>query len=332
MENRKKDHIELALTSRTGGIEKDNRFDYEPMLAPHPNNISHETDFLGFKLKVPLWVSSMTGGTKMAGIINRNLARACNEFGMGMGLGSCRIIMEDDTYFEDFNVKNIIGNEYPLFANLGIAQVELLIKEKATGKIPDLLGKLRADGLVVHVNPMQEWVQPEGDRLGMPPLEVIERLTNLVDTKIIVKEVGQGMGPDSLHQLLQLNIDAIEFAAFGGTNFAKVELERSSDMQKEMYLPFTKIGNTAEEMLLTVNGLASIKRDYHCRNLIISGGIKNFLDGYYYINRSKIPAIYGQASAFLKYARDDYDRLREYVSYQIQGLSLAKAYLKVKEE
>jgi isopentenyl-diphosphate delta-isomerase len=331
MENRKKDHIELALTSRTGAIDKDNRFDYEPLLAAHPDDISHETDFLGFKLKAPLWVSSMTGGTKMAGIINRNLARACNEFGMGMGLGSCRIIMEDDTYFEDFNVKDIIGDKYPLFANLGIAQVELLIKEKATGKIPVLLDRLKADGLVVHVNPMQEWVQPEGDRLGMPPAEVIECLTGLIDTRIIVKEVGQGMGPGSLRQLLQLKIDAIEFAAFGGTNFAKVELERSSDMQKEMYLPFTTIGNTAGEMLSALNELATENEGYSCKNLIISGGVKNFLDGYYYINRSKIPAIYGQASAFLKYARDDYDTLREYMNYQLKGLSLAKAYLKVKK-
>ena len=166
----------------------------------------------------------MTGGTKLAGTINRNLAMACNEFGMGMGLGSCRIIMEDDTYFEDFNMRAIIGDDLPLWANLGIAQIEELVGKKQEDKAAELVEKLRADGLIIHVNPMQEWFQPEGDILTCPPLDTIKRFLDSFSVPVIVKEVGQGMGPESLRELLQLPLQAIEFAAFGGTNFARVEL------------------------------------------------------------------------------------------------------------
>ena len=98
LEKRKKDHIEMALNSHTPGNMQDPRFHYEPMLAAHPDNTDLGIRILDRDLKVPMWVSSMTGGTREAGTINRNLARACREFGMGMGLGSCRILMDDERY------------------------------------------------------------------------------------------------------------------------------------------------------------------------------------------------------------------------------------------
>ncbi|MDX5320202.1 MAG: isopentenyl-diphosphate delta-isomerase, partial [Bacteroidota bacterium] len=99
--DRKKDHIELAFASRLAADACDPRFYYEPMLAPHPKKQAIvPTLFLGKMFRFPLWVSSMTGGTKEAGTINRNLAQAAKAFGFGMGLGSCRIILEDDTYLK----------------------------------------------------------------------------------------------------------------------------------------------------------------------------------------------------------------------------------------
>lgn len=190
MEERKKGHIELALNSQTFKDTLDDRFDYEPLFSPHPSGPPDPFNFLGNKLKVPFWVSSMTGGTKMADIINRNLARACNEFGMGMGLGSCRIIMDDDKYFEDFNVRSIIGDDYPLYANLGIAQIEALLESGMLDKVRILLDRLRADGLVVHVNPLQEWCQPGRDHFRNPPIDTLNKLLDEADFRIIVKEVG----------------------------------------------------------------------------------------------------------------------------------------------
>jgi len=327
MEERKKDHIDLALDSQTLKNTVDERFDYEPLLNPHPGGSPEPFDFLGKKLNIPLWVSSMTGGTKMAGTINRNLARACHEFGMGMGLGSCRIIMDDDTYFEDFNVRPIIGDDYPLYANLGIAQIEEFIGSNSLDRIRSLLDRLQADGLVVHVNPLQEWCQPGGDRFRSAPIATLKRLLDQTDFRVIVKEVGQGMGPESLRALLKLPLEAIEFAAFGGSNFTLVELDRSAPAMKAFYEPLISLGHTAEEMVDMVNHIFDTEPEILCRQLIISGGIKTFLDGFYLVKKSRLPAIYGQASGFLMHARENYESLQEYVAYQVKGWQLAEAYL-----
>ncbi len=330
MEDRKKDHIELAFRSRTGSENRDRRFYYEPMLSPHPTGIDKDFDFGGKKLKVPLWVSSMTGGTELAGKINGNLAKACREFGMGMGLGSCRILLENDRHFSDFDMRGEIG-DMPLFANLGIAQVENLIRTNGTARIESLVSRLRADGLVVHVNPLQEWFQPEGDRLKDAPLETIKVLLSKVQFPVIVKEVGQGMGYQSLRALLELPLLAVEFGAFGGTNFARLELLRDPSANAALFEPLTKVGHDALQMTDMANRIYA-EDTVNTRHLIISGGIENFLDGYYLIGRSKMPAIYGQASSFLKYAKESYAKLHEYVGQQVKGLEMAYSYLKIREE
>ena len=327
MEERKKDHIDLALNSQTLIDTLDDRFDYEPMLNPHPGGSPEPFDFLGKKQNIPLWISSMTGGTELAGKINMNLARACHEFGMGMGLGSCRIIMGDDTYFEDFNLRPIIGEDYPLYANLGIAQIEEFIESNTVDRIQTLLDRLQADGLIIHVNPLQEWCQPGGDHFRKAPIDTIKRLLDKTDFRVIVKEVGQGMGPESLRALMKLPLEAIEFAAFGGTNFALVELARSTPAMKAHYEPLTSVGHTAEEMVDLANHIFDTEPEILCRRLIISGGIKTFLDGFYLVKKSRLPAIYGQASGFLMHAMENYETLQEYVAYQVKGWQLAEAYL-----
>ena len=329
MEERKKDHIELAFKSQITKDDVDKRFFYEPVLSAHPDGIPGVFYLAGKKQKVPLWVSSMTGGTKMAGTINRNLARVCKEFGMGMGLGSCRIILNDNSYFADFDMRNEIGDDLPFFANLGIAQLEELIENNETGRINHLIEKLRADGLVIHVNPLQEWFQPEGDRLKKSPLETIITILEKVKYPLIVKEVGQGMGYHSLRALLELPLEAVEFAAFGGTNFAKLELMRSTGPVTELFEPLTRVGHDAFDMVDLVNLIAS-EGKVKCKSLIISGGIKNYLDGYYLTQKSVLPSIYGQASGFLKYARESYEELREYVEFQVKGLELAYTYLRLR--
>ena len=330
LENRKKDHIELAFKSQTLRAELDNRFHYEPMLSAHPSGGLKPFTILGREHRVPLWVSSMTGGTKLAGQINRNLAMACNEFGMGMGLGSCRVILDDDTYLDDFNMRGLIGEHLPLWANLGIAQIEELVERKQENKASELVDKLSADGLIVHVNPMQEWFQPEGDILSYAPLETIKRFLDRFPYPVIVKEVGQGMGPDSLRELFQLPLQAIEFAAFGGTNFARVELQRDEASERALFEPLSTIGEVAGDMLGYVNRIVESQSTV-CKEVIISGGIRSFLDGYYLIRKSKLPALYGMASSFLKHAMEEYEPLRTFVQAQIKGLEMAYAYLTIRE-
>lgn len=331
--SRKKDHIEMAFQSQVGAPELDQRFYYEPMLAAHPAPGSLPLlNFAGKTLRTPVWVSSMTGGTKLAGTINRNLARACGEFGMGMGLGSCRQLLYSNEYLPDFDVRDFIGADLPLYANLGVAQVERLLYAQELDRIRDLLGRLRADGLIVHVNPLQEAMQPEGDRFAHPPLETIKNLLKKADFPVIVKEVGQGFGPASLRELMQLPLAAIEFAAAGGTNFAKLELLRSDPEKIQVFAKIATVGHSAGEMLDFANLLyGSLGKYRKVDNLILSGGVRDFLDGYYLIRKSKLPAVYGQASGFLKHARGEYEELRVYVEAQIRGLELAYAFLTLKD-
>ena len=310
------------------------RFFYEPLLAAHPKEGSWPSfSFSGKKMKNPIWVSSMTGGTAKAKHINQNLARVCKEFGFGMGLGSCRPLLENNDRFADFDIRPIIGEEQLLFANIGIAQLEILIAKNKVVLLSRMVKLLRADGLIIHVNPFQEWLQPEGDQFQEPPIITIKRIIDaLPDLAIIVKEVGQGMGKESLKTLLQLPITAIDFAAYGGTNFAKLELLRSSQKQQEAYTFLANIGHTAEDMTeMTKQLINELGNKVRCRQFIISGGIQNFLDGYYHIKKLGHNSIYGQASAFLRYAQGDYETLRTFATTQIRGLELAEAYLRVRE-
>jgi isopentenyl-diphosphate delta-isomerase len=331
MERRKKEHINLAILSQASASTHDDRFNYEPLLNAHPKITPKPFPFLSKTMMYPIWISSMTGDTEYAKIINTNLAKVCHEFGLGMGLGSCRILLNSNEFIENFDLRDIIGPDYPFYANLGISQIEKAVLQKDVSNILNMVKRLRADGLIIHVNPIQEWLQPEGDHLSLSPLQSIKEFLNLTDLRIIVKEVGQGFGPASLLELMKLPLEAIEFGAFGGTNFAKVELQRSMPSVRQLLKPLSIVGNTAAQMTDDINYIIDHEKGTKCKQIIISGGIRSFLDAYYLMSKSKIPAIYGQAATFLKYAID-YEQLKEFVQFQIKGLEMATAYLRIKND
>lgn len=330
--SRKKDHIELAFQSQIAAGKLDERFYYEPLLSGHPQpGAKADFAFLQKQMQVPIWVSSMTGGTELAHTINHNLACACREFGMGMGLGSCRGLLYSNERLADFDLRQTIGSELPFYANLGVAQVEQLLERKETWRAEKLIEMLRADGLIIHVNPFQEWLQPEGDHFSQAPVETIKAF--LAETKIplIVKEVGQGMGKESLKALFELPLEAIDFAASGGTNFAQLELLRSQEGKLAIYQKLAHIGHSAEDMVgITNEVIEELGAERKCHQVIISGGVKDFLDGYYLMNSLHLSSVYGQASGFLKHARGDYQTLYDYVSAQVDGLAIAQAYLRIR--
>jgi len=329
MKDRKKEHIELASKSQTNEEFQDKRFVYEPLLSAHPDKPLPTTILAGKKLRAPLWISSMTGGTDEARTINKRLAHTAVKHGLGMGLGSCRKLLDDKARLADFDMRPILGSEAPLFANLGIAQIEKLVLKDRVEEINQLLKLLDADGLMLHVNPLQEWFQPEGDRLVQSPIETIKLLLEKIDAPVVVKEVGQGMGPESLRALLRLPLEGIEFGAFGGTNFARLEMLRNPNASENLYNPLVTVGNTADDMLGWVNEAADEIASFNGK-IIISGGIRTYLDAYYYLQKSKLPALVGMASGFLKPARESQQALDVFTQEIIEGLHMAYAYVRVR--
>lgn len=315
----------MAQDSQTHGSLRDERFNYEPMLSAHPENIKSLTHFGRWSFSFPLWVSSMTGGADHARTINSRLAAACEEFSLGMGLGSLRPLLDDRQSRADFDVKHLMPSR-PLFGNLGIAQMETLLAARETQKVHDLVGELKLDGLIIHVNPLQEWFQPQGDRFKHPPLETIENFLSTTSYPIIVKEVGHGMGPRSLEALMKLNLFALEFGSFGGTNFSLLESKRGSESNGFVY-----VGHTASEMIQSVLKIQKTSTSIKTKNFIISGGVKDVLTGYALCQQ--LPhSLMGMANSILTPARSGEKELREFLTSQRDQYALAEAFLKVREE
>lgn len=303
----------------------DSRFDYEPLFFTHPTaETCWPLTFLEQKLNYPIWISSMTGGTNFAHQINVNLARLCGKYKLGMGLGSCRSLLTSDERLADFNVREHLGNQ-PYYANLGLAQVEQLVLDNKSHKIDELVRKLQADGLIIHLNPLQEWFQPEGDRYSISPLETLRKFLDKTTTSVIVKEVGQGLGPKSLKALLELPIKGIEFGAFGGTNFSLLESLRAKNAEDK--LPFIHVGHTAQEMIEVLNAFPHNNKEF-----IISGGIKNILDGYELKMKFKHNAVIGMAHAFLAPAMESFESLENFFLSLRESLLTAKGILSIREE
>lgn len=328
--SRKEDHIDMAFRSACDKANVDQRFHYEPMLSGHTRqDLDLSVTIAGKKMSYPLWISSMTGGTEKAKTINHNLAKLCGAYGLGMGLGSCRQLLYEDKRMNEFDIRELMPDS-PLMINLGIAQVEELLAKGETSIIRNLVSRLDADGLIIHINPLQEWMQPEGDRIQLAPIDTVKALLSEADYPIIVKEVGQGFGMESLKALLSLPIAALDLAGYGGTNFSKLELLRSDELRHASFKGVLDLGHTCEEMISNINALyRSEPQLIKCKQLIISGGVKGFLDGYYLMQKSTLPAIYAQASGFLRHALD-YEQLKKYLELELEGLKMSHALLKVK--
>lgn len=322
---RKGDHIELAQNARTPAASVDSRFNYEPLFFVHPpleERWKHV--FLGKELDYPLWVSSMTGGAQHARVINENLAKLCGEFKLGMGLGSCRALLSDDSHLDQFQVRKFLGDQ-PLFANIGIAQLEELVLQCKTESLHEVVRKVEADGLMIHINPLQEWFQPEGDRFKVSPLQTLKRFLENVSYPIMVKEVGQGFGPRSLKALLELPLAGIEFGAYGGTNFTLLESLRAAP--DETKRPMIHVGHTALEMVEILNALPTRNKEF-----IISGGVKSMLDVFQLKTKLKANSIVGMASGFLEHSLNDYSELRSYFLRSREMLLTSKGLLELREE
>lgn len=330
IEKRKSDHIQLAFRHQVSSSHLNNEgLFYEPLFGKHPSQpYLLNCSFGHFSLGSPLWISSMTGGAEHAQKINQRLAKAAGHFRLGLALGSCRALLENpDKFFGDYDVKHLIGEGLPYFANFGVAQIQQEMEKDGLERMFALLRGLGVNGIVVHVNPLQEWFQMGGDFFCRAPLDTIKDFLEVAPLPVIVKEVGHGMGPRSLQALMELPLLAIEFGAFGGTNFSTLERERAEQKQRD---PLCFVGHSAEEMVEFVNVISASSSEFSCRRFIISGGVQNFLQAHQLISRCPHQAIVGMAVNFLRPAMLGESELFEYIEQFNRGLSMAREFIEVK--
>ncbi len=346
---RKTDHLDLAAKSQVLGDLGDSELPlyYEPLLGKFP--AKNEYSFPSFpspfffeKLKAPLWISSMTGGTESAELINKRLALAAGKFGLGFGLGSCRSLIgkgKKNSNFNDFNVRSEIGESGVLFANLGIAQIAILLEEKREEEVLELMSLLGADGFFIHVNPLQEWIQPEGDHINRPIgesiLEFSEFFKRHSKKLLFIKEVGQGFGPQSLKIALGAPcIDGVELAGRGGTNFSRLESLRlqskagTQSSRRELEI----LGHSNVEMCGFIANIATeSSAEVKNKSIIFSGGIRSYLDGYALMKKASQfwqgPLLYAKAYPFLEKAKEGQESLNNYIEEELRGLALAREFL-----
>lgn len=273
-QTRKADHLRVCLEEdvqchqTTTGLE---HYRFRHCCLPELDyaDINLSTVFLGKPLAAPLLISSMTGGTELARLINYRLAAAAQHYGIAMGVGSQRVAIENPQVGSTFTVRSV-APDILLFANLGAVQLNYEYGLEECLRAVDLL---EADALVLHLNPLQECVQTRGDTNFRSLLTKIAVLCQKLPVPVIAKEVGNGISASMAEKLLAVGVSAIDVAGAGGTSWARVESERATDLrQRRLGQTFADWGIPTAECVATVRAVAPDLP------LIASGGLRNGLD------------------------------------------------------
>lgn len=181
--------------------------------------VTTATEVLGWRLSSPLFISCMTGGTQAAHRINCSLAETAEELGIALGLGSARVLLERPEALSSFAVRELAPS-VPLFANLGAVQLNRGVTSDDCRRLVAMLG---ADALVLHLNALQEALQPEGDTCFAGLLGRIQSVAAALEAPVVVKEVGWGIAADLVTALLDAGVAAVDVAGAGGTSWSEVE-------------------------------------------------------------------------------------------------------------
>lgn len=273
-QTRKADHLRICLEddvqfrNLTNGFDK-YRFGHSCLPEIDLGEIDIQTRFLGKNLNAPLLISSMTGGTEQAKLINCRLAVAAQKYGLAMGVGSQRIAVENPDVAHTFAIRSHAPNAM-LFANLGAVQLNYTYGLEQCLKVVEIL---EADALILHLNPLQECIQPSGDTKFKGLLGKIKQLCQQIEVPVIAKEVGNGISVGMATKLIDAGVDVIDVAGAGGTSWAKVESERAeNNLQRRLGKTFADWG------IATADCIVQIREQYPTLPLIASGGLRNGMD------------------------------------------------------
>lgn len=269
---RKADHLRICLKQKaqarkvTSGFE-DVELVHRALPEVDRQKISLNITFLGKKLSAPLIVGAMTGGTEEAVRINSSIAQAVEELGLGMGVGSQRAAFEDKKLERTYSVARREAPNAFLIANIGGVQ---LVNGYGLKDVKKAVEMIDADAVAIHLNAVQEAVQPEGQTNFNGILAKIKEISGELDTPVIVKETGSGISAEDAHALESAGVKAIDVGGAGGTSFAAVEFYRSNS-PSNMGEAFWDWGIPTAASLIEVTQSVKVP-------VIASGGIRSGMD------------------------------------------------------
>jgi len=274
IDQRKADHIKINLekdvrSALTTGLEK-YHFIHEALPEIDLERVDTSLSLFGKRLAVPVLISSMTGGTEEAGEINQRLAEAAQEVGVAMGVGSQRAALENPKETPTYSITREVAPDILLFANLGAVQLNYGYGIDHCRRVVDMI---RADALILHLNPLQEAVQDAGDVNFEGLSKKIEEICKKLEVPVIAKEVGWGVSERTAKLLAECGVSAIDVAGAGGTSWSQVEMHRAPDeITRELAATFIGWGIPTAESIINVRKAAPEM------TVFASGGIKDGLD------------------------------------------------------
>ena len=273
-EQRKSEHLRISLEKDLGSRRISSGFErfrliHEALPGVDWAAVDTSIEFLGSSLDAPIIISAMTGGTPEAEILNRRLAEAAQETRICLALGSQRAAIEDPTLASTYQVRDL-APDIPLLANLGAVQLN---HGYGVNECRSAVDMVEANGLVLHLNPLQEALQEDGDTKFSGLLPRIEEVCRGLDVPVIAKEVGWGIAEDTARRLASAGVAAIDVAGAGGSSWSQVEMYRAtSEHHRRVAEAFSDWGiPTADSLLMTRRGAPGIP-------IIASGGIRDGIE------------------------------------------------------
>ncbi len=260
---RKQEHIDITLKKnvqykKTTGFEKI-IFVHNALPEIDFNEINLETNFLGKKLHAPIVIEAMTGGYYEGGKINLALAEIAEKTGIAFGLGSGRAMIEELSLTETYKMRKVAPT-IPIIANIGACQ----LKKYPFEKIKKLVSEVDADAIAVHLNPLQEILQIEGDKDFSRIVNAIKIICKNLSVPVIVKETGAGIGSETAKILKEVGVKYIDISGAGGTSWSAIEYERGARIPG-----FADWGIPTVVCILANKGILP---------LIASGGVRSGID------------------------------------------------------
>jgi isopentenyl-diphosphate delta-isomerase len=272
--HRKSEHIRIvrdrdtAAEGVTSGFERF-RLPHEALPELDLRKIDTRVRVLGRELRAPILISCMTGGSELAKAVNRRLARAAQACGLALGLGSQRAMLVAPELTDTYAVRDI-APDVLLIGNLGAVQLNMGVTADDCVQLARAVG---ADALALHLNPLQEAVQPEGDTDFAGLKAKVAAVAASIDVPIVLKEVGSGLSRRIARWAAGTKIAALDVAGAGGTNWAKVESYRARGVLHEaLARSFAGWG------IPTVDSLLACREEFVGRPVFASGGVRDGID------------------------------------------------------